>query len=95
MTKSKVILLLFLSISSKFLAQLNDSLFLESLKAPKKYRLAPIKIEGANFTDPNVISLLSGLVEGEEITVPGDKITDAIKALWKQSIFEDIQILQD
>ncbi len=95
MTKHKLILFLFLVISCKFLAQNNDSLFLETLKAPKKYRLAPLKIEGANFTDQNVISLLSGLVEGEEISVPGDKITDAIKALWKQSIFEDIQILQD
>lgn len=95
MQKNKLILLLFFGICSSIIAQLNDSLFLEPLKTPKKYRLAPVKIEGASFTDPNVISLLSGLVEGEEISVPGDKITDAIKALWKQSIFEDIQIMQD
>ncbi len=32
---------------------------------------------------------------GEEITVPGDRISDAIKKLWKQNMFEDVQILQD
>jgi outer membrane protein insertion porin family len=76
-------------------AQNTDSLFLESAKNKKKYRLAPLQIVGADFTDRNVISLISGLTEGEEITVPGDKITDAIKKLWKQGLFEDIQILQD
>ncbi len=95
MIKFKTLLFLLLVLGTKLIAQTNDSLFLEQIKAPKKYRLAPIKIEGANFTDKNVISLLSGLTEGDEITIPGDKITDAVKGLWKQSIFEDIQILQD
>jgi outer membrane protein insertion porin family len=89
----KTLLLLFICLNG--VAQINDSLFLESAKNPKKYRLAPIQIEGANFTDKNVISLLSGLSAGDEITIPGDKITDAIKKLWKQGMFEDIQIIQD
>lgn len=76
-------------------AQHTDSLFMEAARNKKKYRLAPIQIQGADFTDKNVIALLSGLVEGEEITIPGDKITDAIKKLWKQGLFEDVQILQD
>ncbi len=95
MTKLKLILFLFLIVGSPIFSQTNDSTYIDALKAPKKYRLAPLKIEGANFTDPSVIALLSGLTEGQEITIPGDKIADAIKALWKQSIFEDIQILQD
>ena len=95
MTKLKLILFLFLIVGSTIFSQTSDSSYIDALKAPKKYRLAPLKIEGANFTDPSVISLLSGLTEGQEITIPGDKIADAIKALWKQSIFEDIQILQD
>ncbi len=89
----KSLLLLFICVN--VFSQSNDSLFLESARNPKKYRLAPIQIEGANFTDKNVISLLSGLGAGDEITVPGDKIADAIKKLWKQGMFEDIQILQD
>lgn len=73
----------------------SDSLFLEGVKNPKKYTIGGIVIEGADNTDKNVVSLLSGLAQGDEITVPGDKISEAIKALWKQSIFEDVQIIQD
>ncbi len=69
-----------------------DSLMLEPLKAPKKYRLAPVTVTGATATDPQVIVLLSGLVAGEEITIPGDKTTDAIKKLWKQGLFDDIEL---
>ena len=72
-----------------------DSLFLDAVKNPKKYTIGGIVIEGADNTDKNVVSLLSGLSKGDEITVPGDKISEAIKALWKQSIFEDVQIIQD
>jgi len=88
-------ILFFLIISLNAAAQVNDSLLLESFKNVNKYRLASIDVQGVDFTDKAVIRLLSGLVEGEEISVPGDKITDAIKALWKQNIFEDIQIIQD
>lgn len=89
----KVIFLLVICLQVS--AQNKDSLFLESAKNKKKYKLAAIQIQGADFTDKNVISLLSGLTEGDEVTIPGEKITDAIKKLWKQGLFEDIQILQD
>ncbi len=95
MTKGFYKLIFLLVISLQISAQKGDSVFLESAKNKKKYKLAAIKIEGADFTDKNVISLLSGLIEGEEISIPGDKITDAIKKLWKQGLFEDIQIIQD
>ncbi len=88
-------ILLFLCIAQQSVAQLSDSLLIESFKSTKKYRIGGIDVKGVDFTDKSVVSLLSGLAVGEEITVPGDKITDAIKALWKQGIFEDIQIVQD
>lgn len=63
--------------------------------APKNYTIGGIEVSGANYTDKSVIRLLSGLIVGDKIQVPGDKITDAIKALWRQSLFENIQIYQD
>jgi outer membrane protein insertion porin family len=95
MTKKVYRLIFLLVICIQVSAQNKDSLFLEAAKDKKKYRIAPLQIEGAAFTDKSVISLLSGLNEGDEITIPGDKITDAIKKLWKQGLFEEIQILQD
>jgi outer membrane protein insertion porin family len=73
----------------------DDSLVIDEIKNPKRYRIGGIVIEGANFTDRNVITLLSGLSKGDDITIPGDKTTDAIKNLWKQSMFEQVEIIQD
>ena len=95
MNKKLVTIFIFLFFYSSIYSQISDSLFLSSARSPKKFRLAPIQIEGADYTDKNVISLLSGLIAGEEITVPGDKISEAIKKLWKQGLFEDIQIIQN
>ena len=36
--------------------------------------------------------MISGLQVGETIDVPGDKITDAIRKLWDQGLFEDVSI---
>ena len=36
--------------------------------------------------------LLSGLQEGDKIQLPGDKIGEAIKSLWKQGLFASINV---
>lgn len=60
---------------------------------PKEYVLAEAPtITGADHMDKNVLLLISGLTVGEKITVPGQKITDAIKNIWKQGLFEDVQV---
>jgi outer membrane protein insertion porin family len=59
---------------------------------PKKYRLAGLTVSGAVYTDVQAIKLFSGLVEGKEIMVPGDQITEAIRKLWKQRLFSDISV---
>lgn len=59
---------------------------------PKEYTIASVSVTCSNFTDKNVIKLLSGLHEGDKIQLPGDKIAEAIKALWKQGLFEDVKI---
>ena len=60
--------------------------------APLNYRIAGITVLGAEFTDVQAVKLFSGLQEGDEITIPGDAITDAIRKLWKQRLFTDIGI---
>lgn len=59
---------------------------------PKPYRIAGISVVGATFSDVQAIKLFSGLQEGQEVIIPGDKITDAIRKLWKQRLFTDINI---
>jgi len=95
MTKRFIHVILLLVLSSALYSQYDDSLLVEAARNKKKYKIARLSVDGALFTDQNVIKLLSGLAEGDEITVPGDKTSDAIKKLWKQGMFEDIQIVQD
>jgi len=60
--------------------------------APLNYRIAGISVVGAQYTDVQAIKLFSGLQEGDDIAIPGDAITDAIRKLWKQKLFTDIGI---
>lgn len=59
---------------------------------PKEYTIAGIEVECSEFTDKNIVRLLSGLTYGDKIQIPGDKISEALKNLWKQSLFEDVKI---
>lgn len=59
---------------------------------PKEYTIAGIEVECSEFTDKNVVRLLSGIAYGDKVQIPGDKISEAIKNLWKQSLFEDVKI---
>ncbi len=59
---------------------------------PLKYKLSGLTVMGTEFTDAQAIKVFSGLEEGKEIMVPGDAITDAIRKLWKQKLFKDIQV---
>ena len=59
---------------------------------PKEYTIAGVEIEGITTLDKNVLKLVSGLIQGQRVKVPGEKFSDAVKNLWKQGFFDDIQI---
>ena len=61
--------------------------------SPKKYKIADIKITGVKNYDDFVLIGFSGLSVGEEITVPGDEVTTAVKRFWKHGLFSDVKIL--
>jgi len=61
----------------------------------KTYNIGGITITGAESRDRNAIKSITGLRVGKEITIPGDDIPSAIKALWKLRLFEDVQIQQE
>ncbi len=64
-----------------------------SYDAPTEYTIADIEVVGVEHLDKNVIVMLSDLVIGERIKVPGDKITRAIRKLWEQGLFDNISIV--
>jgi outer membrane protein insertion porin family len=59
---------------------------------PKTYEIGGITYEGAENFDTRVVQLVAGLQVGDRVKIPGDKISGAIENLWKQGMFEDVQI---
>jgi outer membrane protein insertion porin family len=59
---------------------------------PQTYELVNIVITGTNFYDKSVLQILSGLTVGQKIKIPSDDISKAISNLWKQKLFDDVQI---
>ena len=60
---------------------------------PKKYKIADIRVSGIKNYDDFVLIGFSGLSVGDEVSVPGDEITQAIKRFWKHGLFSDVKIL--
>jgi outer membrane protein insertion porin family len=58
----------------------------------KKYTLGGIEISGIRFLDTEVLKNLSGFAVGEELTIPGDQITSALRKYWRQGLFSDVKI---
>lgn len=60
--------------------------------SPGEYTIGGITTSGLQFLDQDIIISLSGLKVGDEISVPGDAISNAIRNLWDQNLFTDIKI---
>jgi outer membrane protein insertion porin family len=78
----------------KIQAQISIDPSLEVLDytSPRSYEIAEITVSGTQNLDHSALIAISGLEVGQVIKVPGEEITEAIKNLWKQELFTDIQI---
>ncbi|MBX2979725.1 MAG: BamA/TamA family outer membrane protein [Flavobacteriales bacterium] len=59
---------------------------------PEEYEIGGITVSGTVNTDANAVKLFAGLVVGEKIQVPGERITKAMRNLWDQKLFSDVRI---
>ncbi|MDG5799708.1 outer membrane protein assembly factor BamA [Marinilabiliaceae bacterium ANBcel2] len=59
---------------------------------PRNYRIAEIEVTGDLTNDPEILAGLSGLRVGQQISVPGEDITNAIKKYWDYGLFSDVKI---
>src|SRR5207248_649681 len=62
---------------------------------PETYKILGISVEGNDAksgSESSAIIANSGLKVGDEITIPGDNIRQAIHRLWALRIFSDVQI---
>ena len=56
----------------------------------KTYILAKVNVIGKITFNPQTVSTFAGLEKGQEITVPGEEISNAIKKLGKLGLFDEI-----
>ncbi|MEM7161293.1 MAG: outer membrane protein assembly factor BamA [Bacteroidota bacterium] len=62
------------------------------LSVPKEYVVGGITVMGTETTEVQAIKLFAGINVGDRITVPGEKVSTAIRNLWRQDLFGDVQI---
>lgn len=62
---------------------------------PTIYEIGAIRVVGADNFDHDAVLRIAGLRQGDRISIPGDEITRAIKNLWNEELFSDVQIKVD
>ncbi|PJA98057.1 MAG: outer membrane protein assembly factor BamA [Ignavibacteriales bacterium CG_4_9_14_3_um_filter_30_11] len=82
--KTILIIILFLSVIPSF-GQTEEN----------SYKILGISVQGNKSADVATIIANSGIKEGDELLIPGDKTMNAIRQLWGLNIFSDIKILID
>jgi outer membrane protein insertion porin family len=63
-----------------------------SYEQPKEYTISKISVSGVKFLDPNTLISVSGLNINDKISIPGERISTAIRRLMEQGIIEDVAI---
>jgi outer membrane protein insertion porin family len=59
---------------------------------PKEYIIGGTTLSGTKFIEKDVIITLSKLIKGERVILPGEATSNAIKNLWAQGLFDDVEL---
>lgn len=62
---------------------------------PRLCKIAGITVSGIEGYEENLLAGISNLSIGQEISIPGTEITDAVKRFWKHGLFSDVSIAVD
>lgn len=84
---SKTLYCIFLfTILSVFSVSAQDN----ELDKNKRYTINSISVTGEQTFNEQTVIAFTGLKEGDQIYVPGEKLSDVTKKLWEQNLFSDI-----
>ncbi len=93
--KRNVFFFLLTALSLRLLAQDGGQEPIISYETPREYVIGGIEISGTKYLDPDILISLSTLRRGQTLQIPGDEISQAVKALWRQGLFTNVKIYQD
>ena len=71
------------------------SVFPQLTEKKQTYVIGEVIVSGKTTFSPQTIVTYSGLRKGEEITLPGQKISNAIKKLWGSNLFSSIEVFEN
>ncbi len=70
----------------------NLNIFSQEANTSNKNIIGEITVSGNTSFSPITIITYSGLREGDEVSIPGEKISTAIKKLWESNLFSSVEI---
>jgi outer membrane protein insertion porin family len=62
---------------------------------PRQLELGGLSVKGVEGYEDYVLTSLSGLTVGQQISLPGTEITEAVKRYWKHGLFSKVAIAAD
>ena len=62
----------------------------KELDSGTKYTIRSLKVTGAQNFNENTVIAFTGLKVGDQIFIPGEKLSSITKKLWAQNLFSDI-----
>ncbi len=62
---------------------------------PRNCEVGGIRVEGVDGYEDYVLTGLSGLEVGQQVEVPGQAITEAVKRYWRHGLFSKVSITAD
>lgn len=83
---TQLIFILLLSFQTAIYAQVAP------VQSAPKYTVGEITVTGNTSFSSQTVITYSGLRKGDEVSIPGDKISDAIKKLWSSNLFSSINV---
>ena len=57
--------------------------------------IAALRVSGVEGYEEYMLTGISGLSVGQNVSVPGNEITEAVKRYWKHGLFSDVKIAAD
>ncbi|WP_353483206.1 POTRA domain-containing protein [Haliscomenobacter sp.] len=94
-TQINLLLAVAILLPMSLLAQNRDSLAVADYSTPANFEIGGVRVTGAQFSDANAITSISGLKVGDKIRIPGPIVPKAIKALLHLRLFTNVQIIQE
>ena len=85
-------------LASGIAAQAQDKIVFPDVSyagTPRTVTLGGLTVTGADGYEEYMLTGISGLTVGQEIELPGEEITAAVKNYWKYGLFSDVSVAVD